>query len=78
MYSEGRIYKSEREPRNCKYRLLLSVIRGNIRISCTEFVYDKQARDFECLWPYASLGVMGNYDDDDDDCKCVLIFVVPV
>ena len=49
-----------------KYRLLLFIGR-NVWISRTEFVYDKQARDCEHLWPYPSMGAIRNYDGDDDD-----------
>ena len=39
-------------------------------------LHGKQARDCVVLWPYASLGAIRTYDDDD--CKCLVIFAVPV
>ena len=42
-YSEGRVHKSEPEPRNGNVNtVFLNQVRGNSRISHTEFVYDER------------------------------------
>ena len=50
-YSEGKIHKSEPEPRNRNVNTFyfINQARGNIWISRTEFVYDERARDCKCL-----------------------------
>ena len=62
-YREGKIHKSEPEPRNgnVKYCLLL-FIRGNIGISRTEFVYDKKHAIVNvCLYLWFQLNVRKTY-----------------
>ena len=50
-YSEGKIHKSEPEPRNRNVNTsyFINQARRNIRISRTEFVYNERARDCKCL-----------------------------
>ena len=50
-YSEGKIHKSEPEPGdgNVNTVYFIHQVRGNSRISRTEFVYDERARDCKCL-----------------------------
>ena len=50
-YSEGKIHKSEPEPRNGNVNTVyfINQARGNTRISRTEFVYDERERDCKCL-----------------------------
>ena len=49
--SEGKVHKSEPEPWNGNVNTVyfINQARGNTRISCTEFVYDGQARDCKCF-----------------------------
>ena len=50
-YSEGKIHKSEPEPRNGNVNTVyfINQARGNTQISRTEFVYDERARNCKCL-----------------------------
>ena len=51
-YSEGKIHKSEPEPRNRNVNTVYFISQagqGKTRISRTEFVYDERARDCKCL-----------------------------
>ena len=50
-YTEGKIHKSELQPRNgnVSTAYFVNQARGNTRISRTEFVYDERARDCKCL-----------------------------